>query len=284
MNKIIDNLNFKQIIIIYIVLLIISLLGISILLKNKYSNQLEYLYNYHKISELIDDEYNQKEIKKLLSKLSRKSNDIVDIVITNNGKITYSTKNKYKNNLEKINNHFYKDSDNYIYKLENKKDFILSLFSIDKCDDYDEEFNINNVDYIITYLNSSNTNDKIIFINKISEEKISILYLKISLSILVLFFMLYWIITSLMVYQHARITKLNSYFWGIITLFTNIIGVGIYLIYINNKEICKKCHTSNHKDNIYCTNCGNKINAYCKKCHTKISKNDKYCKSCGEKI
>lgn len=68
--------------------------------------------------------------------------------------------------------------------------------------------------------------------NKINEVQNGILYLKISLAVLVLFFMLYWIITSLIVYQNARITKLNSYFWGIVTLFTNVIGVGIYLIYI----------------------------------------------------
>ena len=286
MNKIIDKINFKKVIVIYIVLLIISIIGISILIGNKYYNKLDYLYNYHKIDELIDKKYNQKDMEEILSKLSKKSNDIVDIVIIYNNKITYSATNKYKNNLEKMNgyNNLYKDSDNNIYKLENKKDFISSLFLLDKESNYYDEFNINNVDYIITYLKNSNTNDKIIFINKISEVKNGILYIKISLSILILFFMLYWIITSLIVYQNAKITKLNPYFWGILTLFTNIIGVCIYLIYINNKVICKKCHTSNNKNNIYCTYCGNKINNCCKKCHIIINRDDKYCKSCGEKI
>ena len=286
MNKIIDKINFKKVIIIYIVLLIISIIDISMLIGNKYYNKLNYLYNYHKIDELIGKKYNQKDMEETLSKLSKKSNDIVDIVITDNNEIVYSTTNKYKNNLEKIDNYnnLYKDSDNNIYELKDKKDFILSLFSFNKEDDYYDEFNINNVDYIITYLKNSNTNDKLIFINKISEIPNGMLYLKICLAILVLFFMLYWIITSLAVYQNARITKLNPYFWGIVTLFTNIIGVGIYLIYINNKVICKKCRTSNNKNNIYCINCGNKINNCCKKCHTIINKNDKYCKSCGEKI
>lgn len=286
MNKIIDNLNFKKIIIVYIVLLIIFILSLSIFMGNRYYEKLSYLYSYHKISELIDEEYNKKDIEKTSSRLSKKSNDIVDIVITNNNEITYSTTNKYKNNLEKVDNYnnFYKDSDNNIYKLEDKKEFILSLFSLDKEKDYYDEFNVNNVDYTITYLKNTNTNDKIIFINKINDEKNGELYLKISLAILVLFFMLYWIIISLMVYQNARITRLNSYFWGIVTLFTNIVGVFIYLIYINNRVVCKKCHTSNYRDNIYCINCGNKINDCCKKCHTKILKKDKYCKSCGEKI
>ena len=286
MNRIIDNINFKKVIVIYIILLLVSIIGISTLIGTKYYEKLNYLYNYHKIDERMDEKYNQEDMEKSLSKLNEKSKDIIDIVIINNNKIIYSTTNKYKNNLTKLDNsnNFYKDSDNRIYKLENKKDFILSLFSFDNEDDYYDEFNINDVDYVLTYLKNNNTNDKIIFVNKINEVQNGILYLKISLAVLVLFFMLYWIITSLIVYQNARITKLNSYFWGIVTLFTNVIGVGIYLIYIKNRIICKKCNTSNHKDNIYCVNCGNKINSCCKKCHTIINKNDKYCKSCGEKI
>ena len=66
--------------------------------------------------------------------------------------------------------------------------------------------------------------------------------------------------------------------------FTNIIGVIIYLIYKNNIITCYKCSTSNNKNNIYCTSCGNKINKCCIKCHTIINDKDKYCRSCGEKI
>lgn len=286
MNKIIDKINFKKVIICYIVLLIIFVIGVSVFISNKYYDKLNYLYNYHKVAEIIDEDYNPKKLEKSLSKLSEESNDIVDIVITNNNKIIYSTAKKYKNDLKIINNYnnLYKDSDNNIYKLEDKKSFILSLFSFDKEDDYYDEFNANNIDYKITYLKNDNTNNKIIFVNKIIKVQNGILYFKISLAILVLFFMLYWIITSLIVYQNARFIKLNPYLWGLVTLGTNIIGVGIYLIYINNRVICQKCHTSNSKNNIYCTYCGNKINNCCQKCHTIISKNDKYCKSCGEKI
>lgn len=73
-------------------------------------------------------------------------------------------------------------------------------------------------------------------------------------------------------------------FGGMLTLFVNIISVIIYSSYKNNRTTCNKCYTSNNKNNIYCTNCGNKINECCKKCNTTINKNDKYCKNCGEKI
>lgn len=157
MNKIIDNINFKKVIVIYIILLLVSIIGISTLIGTKYYEKLNYLYNYHKIDERMDEKYNQEDMKKSLSKLNEKSKDIIDIVIINNNKIIYSTTNKYKNNLTKLDNsnNFYKDSDNRIYKLENKKDFILSLFSFDNEDDYYDEFNINDVDYVLTYLKNN---------------------------------------------------------------------------------------------------------------------------------
>ena len=168
MNKVIDHINFKKVIIIYIILLIISIIGISTFIGSKYYEKLNYLYNYHRIDERMDEKYNQEDMEKSLSKLNEKSKDIIDIVIINNNKIIYSTTNKYKNNLTKLanSNNFYKDSENRIYKLEDKKDFILSLFSFDHEDDYYDEFNINDVDYVLTYLKNNNTNDKIIFVNK----------------------------------------------------------------------------------------------------------------------
>lgn len=287
MNNYIENINFKKVIIVYLILLIISIISITIFLESKYCNKLEYLYNYHKISKMLDEGYNLEDIMDSLLKLNNSSNDIVDIAIINNNEIIYSTNNKYKNDLVKIDNsnNYYKDDNNNIYKLENEEEFILSLFSLNKYDnDYYDKFNISNNDYVITYLISDKTNDRIVFINKIKEVQNGIFYLKVSLSILVLFFMLYCIITSLMIYQNAHMIKLNAYFWGIITLFSNIIGVIIYLIYKNNRIICNKCNTSNDNNNIHCINCGNKINDFCKKCHTIIGKKDKYCKSCGEKI
>ena len=287
MNKIIENLKLKKIIIIYLILVIVSIVGITLFLGNKYFNKIEYLYNYHKISEMFDENYNLEYIEDSLSNLSKKSDDIVDAVIINNDKILFSTNNKYKNNLVKLDNtkNYYKDDYNNIYELEDKEDFALSLFSLNRHDDdYYNEFSINsNNNYIVTYLKNDTTNDKIIIINKITPVQNGHLYLKVSLSILVLFFMIYWIITSLMIYQNALKIKLNAYFWGILTLFTNVIGVLIYLIYKNNRITCNECNTSNEKNNIYCINCGNKINDCCTKCHNIINKKEKYCKSCVEK-
>lgn len=278
MNKFIENISFKKVGIIYLILLVVCALGIGLFLGSKYFDKLDYLYNYHKISEDFENGAFSKED---LSRLTKKSKDIIDIALIRGDKVIYTVNNMYKNDLVRVGvSNYYKDERGKVYKLEDKKEFVLSLFSLDK-DDYYERFNISN-DYVITYLESGQ--DKIVFVNEISEVKNGLFYLKLSCTILLLFFMLYWIIVSLMVYQNALKVKLNAYFWGIITLFTNVIGLVIYLIYKSNRVTCPTCYKSNEKESIYCVNCGKKVNKTCKKCGAVISYKDKYCKSCGEKI
>ena len=97
------------------------------------------------------------------------------------------------------------------------------------------------------------------------------------------FFMIYWVLLALYIYQNALKSKLNPYLWGGITLITNIAGVIIYIIYKQNQKTCFKCGASQDKSHIYCTYCGTKLNETCSKCGSVINSNDKYCAKCGEK-
>lgn len=291
MNKIIEKINFKKTVIIYVILLVLSLVGISSFLIYKFYNKVEFIYNYHMISESYEKKYDSKDIQNKINNLVNKSNDVIDAVIINENNIIYSVNNIYKNDLTKIDNSkkYFEDTNNNIYKLYKEEKLFKNLFLQEKKDEieYDDEFNIDktyNNKYSISYIKNKNTSDKIVIITQIKNIQNSELYLKLSLSIIILFIMIYWIITVLMIYQNAYKSKLNYYLWSILTLFTNIIGVIIYIIYKYNRITCTKCNTSNTQDSLYCRNCGNKINKSCKKCHNIISANDKYCKSCGEKI
>ncbi len=287
MNRVIENINFKKVVRIYLILLIITIIGMCFFLGNKYFNKLEFIYNYYKINELFDKKYDIKTIEKNLSDFVNKEEEVIDAVIINNGNIVYTVNDKYKNDLTKIegSKRYYEDTSGNIYKLSKKDDLFLSLFLQEEDKDYDDEFQLNKKydnKYLVTYL--KNNQDLIVIVSQIKPIANSELYLKISLSILLMFFMLYWIITVLMIYQNALKLKLNRYLWGILVLFTNIFGVIIYLIYKLTRITCSKCNMSNNNSNLYCPNCGNKINECCKKCHSIINKNDKYCKSCGEKL
>lgn len=264
MNKFIEKVDFKKIVIIYIILLILTITSLTIFLVNIYKEKIKIVYNYHQLAEIFEDNYNKEKLYNKINNLQKSSKDIIDIVIIDKNNITYTSNKIYQNNLTSINNSnkYYTDSDNNIYKLDTKKEFIYDLFNIKKetKENYYNEFQLNNVnDYTINYLKNRNTNEKIIIVTNISLITNSEKYLKISLSIIILFFMLYWIIVALMIYQNALKLKTNAFFWGIITLLTNIIGVIIYLIYIKNRTLCKNCHTNISIKDQYCKGCGEKL-------------------------
>lgn len=178
-------------------------------------------------------------------------------------KIIYTSNQIFKNDLKSIynSNHYYIDSNQNIYKLDTKKEFIFDLLNIKKEDkeNYYDAFQVNTKNcYIIHYL-ENDSSEKIILVSKISNIKNSEKYLKISLAIFTLFFMIYWIIVTFMIYQNALKLKINAYLWGMITLLTNMVGVVFYLIYVGGKTTCKKCHTSISSKDRYCKNCGEKI-------------------------
>lgn len=65
---------------------------------------------------------------------------------------------------------------------------------------------------------------------------------------LMLLFMVCLIIVALWVYQNALKSKLSAPAWGIITLFTNIAGVLVYLIYKHINDVCGYCGAVQYAD------------------------------------
>lgn len=243
MNNIIEKIKFKKVVIIYITLLTGVFLIISIFLGNIYNDKLKILYNYYKLTEVFEDNNDKEKLQKAIKNLNNSSKDIIDVTLYEDA----TTDNFYKDELTSINNtnNYYTDINNNIYKLDTKKEFILDIFNIKKenKNDYYNEFQIKfNKDnkYTINYLKNNNDNE-IIILSKISLVKDGEKYLKISMSILLLLFMLYWIICTLMIYQNALKLKINAYFWGILTLLTNVLGIIIYIIYTKNRTIYKSC-------------------------------------------
>lgn len=283
MNRIMEKINFKKVAIIYFVLLLITIIGIMFLLGNKYYDKLTFLYHYHNIGEILEEKDSNNILEKELSILDSQSDDVVGASIIKDGKIIFSTSDKFKNDLVKVDNtkNVFKSQDEEIYLLNKKDDFILSLLGFENEENYYDEFNLRK-DYIFNYLN--NESEQVVIIAKAIPIDNNHFYLKLSISVLIMFFMLYLVITSLIIYQNALKLKLNAYFWAIAVLFTNIVGVIIYIIYSKRRINCSKCGVSLMKNVAYCPYCGSQVNKVCKKCHQVIQNNDKYCKSCGEKL
>ncbi len=304
MNKWIDKINLNKVAIAYLITGLIVAICLILVVGNKFKSKIEFIYNYHTIREMFEERnYNMDTIKEKIKSMSNSSEDIVDILILNkDNKIIYSSKESEFGKQEEfllsrvnnIENKYFEnfENSNIIFELVRDKELMLStiLSNIDlkiekNYEDnvfFESEFNNKNI-YSLSYAASKKTGEKIYFINEIQPVQNGEMYIKMSLAIIMFFFMLYWVLVALSIYQNARKSKLNPYIWGGITLLTNIAGVIVYLIYKQNNKTCIKCGAVQNKYNSYCINCGSKLNETCSKCGTVIKSRDNFCGKCGEK-
>ncbi|WP_026884667.1 zinc ribbon domain-containing protein [Clostridium akagii] len=75
-----------------------------------------------------------------------------------------------------------------------------------------------------------------------------------------IFLSIFWILLPIWVYKDSKKQNLNSPKWSIISFFTNILGLGIYLILRPKKIKCLSCNKDVQDDWILCPYCGEKIN------------------------
>lgn len=300
MNNFFEKLNFKKIVPIYLIIAIIIGVSLFMFLGFKYKEKIGFMYNFYKVNNNFEEtNYNLDKLKEKLDGLSKNSKDIVDsVILDKQNKIIFSSNNFFNKNTINLNEIFYKKGffmdkeSKIIYKLVDDRDLILNTIFVDSYykvgEDYEDnfffenEFNDKKV-YLINYSLNKKTGEKIYFIINILPVENGILYLKITASIIILLFMIYWVMVALIIYQNALKSKLNPYLWGGIVLITNIIGVSIYLIYKKMGVTCYKCKSYQSKNNIYCTNCGTKINVICDKCGSLMTKESNYCNNCGNK-
>lgn len=304
-DKIMEKLNFKKIIALYLIFAVISGIFSAVLLGYTFKDKLLFAYNYKRVSEKIEEgKLGVDAVKSDIATLANQSADVVDILILDkNNKVSFSAKNSEfagggKFTLERGKNEenrylTYSQNPNVTFKLMKDEELMLSpvLFDHDrdiKNNHYDDTFFEDNFNskkiYLLSYTADKSTGDKIYFISDVHPVANGSLYIKIVGAVITLFFMLYWVFVALWVYQNARKSKINAVLWGIITLFTNIAGLFIYLIYKQNNQSCFKCGAIQNKGNIYCTYCGTKIIKTCEGCSAIISEGDSFCNHCGTRI
>lgn len=179
-----------------------------------------------------------------------------------------------------------------VFRFVKKDEFMLnSVFADDFkeiYDEYDEDYfylhNFQNKKlYMISLLGGRNST-KAYVISSPQPVRYGTLSLKIAASIFMLLLAIFPIILALWVYQNARKSRLSAPIWGIITLFTNIAGVLVYLIYKHINGICGFCGAVQSRGNVFCTECGKRIANTCDKCGHYLKPSDKFCPKCGHKL
>ena len=303
-DEFIEKIKFKKVIAIYIVCsIIVGIFSVSFL-GYKFKEKLIFAINYNNVSEKFEHKNMETDsITTDLINFANKSADIVDIlIISNDNKVLFSAKNSQFNqndfNLERDNN----EKSSYL-KLANDSSINFRLVKSDELmlravligNDKEIEHDHNNEVFfkgnfnsqklfLLSYSANKSSGDKIYFISDIHPVQNGEIYIKAICAIATLFFMIYWVLLALYIYQNAKKSKLNPALWGIIVLCTNLAGVFIYLIYKQNNKSCFKCGAVQNKNNIYCVYCGTKISNTCDKCNKGVNEEDRFCKYCGNKL
>jgi len=110
----------------------------------------------------------------------------------------------------------------------------------------------------------------------------AVLALRIVAAAVMLFFMLYWALVALWVYADAQKSKLRGETWGLLTLFTNLAGLLVYLVYKGIHQVCYQCRAVLGRENTYCTSCGAKLGETCAGCGSAVGKHSGFCGRCGQ--
>lgn len=299
-ERIISKWNFKKIAIIYIASAFIVGIGCTAAVGIIFKERISFAWQYASVSELAEEK-NPPGLQEKIDKLASSASDVVDVlVLDNENQVLYSAKNsrfaRGPFNLSKSsedNHYLVSDIDsNIVFKYVKGDEFMFtSVFHDDLAkiiDEYDSgsffEYGFSNKTvYMISYLGEKDSGNKIYIINNPTSVTGGMFILKITASAAMFFFMLYWVLLAVWVWQDAAKAKLYPLFWGVIVLFTNIAGVMIYHFYKHGNVTCPNCSASNNNHYLYCPDCGTKLGGVCEKCGHHVSKKQTYCPYCGAK-
>lgn len=299
-EKILSKWNFKKIAIIYIVVSLIIEIGCASAIGIIYKDRLSFAYQYSKIESSL-----KKNDSKLLSNAIDKTatgTDVIDILkLDKNNNILYSAK-KSKFYVSPFNLTKEKDEKKYlvsssfsdsIFKYVKNDEFLLnSIINKDFGkikEDYDDDVffendNSSKTIYMLSCIRSKKSAEKVYVISLPTAVQGGMLALKITAAVTMLLFAIYWVLIALWLYKDAAKSKLSPLYWGLIGLFTNLIGLIVYKIYKRNTITCSDCGAAQSTNHLFCSYCGAKLGIQCKNCGSNISAKDSFCHHCGNKI
>lgn len=292
--------NFKKIAITYIIVAVIAVIACAVAVGIVFQERIAFAWQYSRVSEAT--ERSSSNMQSEIDKLAATSDDVIDILMLDgSNNVTYSAKksefavgqfnlkktDEDKNFLTSIVN------SNVVFKYVDGEEFMInSVFNRDfsdiereyKSDSFFENGFSNKKVYMLSFLGRKDNGMKIYIISNPTSVAGGMLMLKIVASIVMLLFMIYWVLLALWTYQNAKKAKLYPLFWGVIVLFTNIVGVIVYQLYKSGNATCPACGAAQSKSHLYCTSCGTKIGDTCENCGAHVASKDSYCHGCGKKI
>ena len=301
MNKletILSKWNFKKIAICYLVLAILAGLACAGTVGYIYRQWLNFAWQYSRLEEAKNDA----ELQAAAQKTADASSDVVDVLILDgSGQVVYSAKSSE-----------FSTGTLDLARAGSEKKYLVSQSHPDAAFQYvkGEEFMLNSIlnrdfgkirtDYDDDAIFDSDLSSKTIYMLSAvkvhgSENQVFVISvpttvpggmtaLKATAALAMLFFCVYWVLIALWLYRDAAACKLSPLYWGLIGLFTNLIGLIVYKIYKRSMASCPACGGAQSADHLYCSFCGTQLGTRCSDCGAKVGPKDHFCHHCGSEI
>ena len=292
-----DKLNFKKALKIYaIVAVMIGIISVGIMLY-LCRGLISMNMSYEKLSDdAVKNGIDISKVKNSIDTLA-KNDKIKDILLVNNsGTVLYSAKKSEISAKGRLlfSEAGYEQSDilvdmgnpKILFKVSNENSFSLfyTIKNHGEVTDDDVRSELTNKKiYSLNYISDKVNENKIIVVSDLNLSPAIKTTAKAIAAIVLIFLMAYWVLVAFWAYSDARKHKMNSPLWGLVVLFTNLMGIVIYLFYKQSHQVCYKCGTLQAKGNIYCTSCGTKLCECCQSCGEALLKHSEFCGKCGKK-
>lgn len=298
LEKILSKWNFKKIAVWYLILALAAGLCCTGAVGYLYRERLNFAWQYSRLEEAKNDD----ALKAAARKTAAASADVVDVLILDgSNRVTYSVKDSafaagalelVKAGSEKK----YLISDAHpdaVFQYVRSEEFMLN--SIINKDfgkirsDYDDDSAFDGdlsgkTIYMLGRAKVHHSDSKVYVITVPTSLPGGMTALKASAALAMLFFCVYWVLIALWLYRDAARCGLSPLYWGLIGLFTNIIGLIVYKIYKRSMAICPACGTAQSADHLYCSACGTQLGTRCESCGCKVGPKDSFCHHCGNQI
>lgn len=298
LGKILSKWNFKKIAVWYTALAIIAGLICVGTVGYVYRERLNFAWQYSRLEEAKDTA----ALERAADKTAAASADVIDVLIVDgNHQVTYSAKNSEfaAGTLELV-------------RAGSEKKYLTSAAHPDAVFQYvkGEEFMVNAIVNQDFGRIRSDYDDDSVFESSLSAKSIYMLSrvaahngagtvyviamptsvpggmtaLKAAAALAVLLLCVYWVLVALWMYQDAAKCRLSPLYWGLIGLFTNLIGLIVYKIYKRSMALCASCGAAQSADHLYCSFCGAQLGERCENCGSRVGAWDSFCHHCGNKI
>lgn len=297
LEKILSGWNFKKIAVWYLVLAIAAGVTCAAAVGYIYRERLSFAWHYSR----LDEARNAAALKTAADKTAAAA-DVVDVLILDeNNQTTYSAKSsefangmselvrvgsekKYLSSANHPNAVFqYVKSEEFMLKSIINKDFGKIRSDYDDDSAFESSLASKSI-YILNRVAVHGSNSKVYVITVPTAVSGGMTALKATAALAVLFFSVYWVLIALWMYKDAAKCRLPPIYWGLIGLFTNVIGLIVYKIYKRGMAVCTTCGAAQGADHLYCSFCGAQLGKRCDSCGCKIGSKDSYCHRCGNKI